>query len=92
MGLRTLIADDEPIARQILREELEQIDDVEIVGEAKDGISALAAIRELSPDLVFLDLQMPGLGGLDVIRKLPAEGHPIGRHCYGIRSIRNSGI
>ena len=43
MGLRTLIVDDEPIARQILREELEQIDDVEIVGEAKDGTSTLAA-------------------------------------------------
>ena len=75
MGLKTLIVDDEPIARQVLREELEQLDDVEIAGEAQDGISALAAIRDLSPDLIFLDLQMPGLGGLDVIRKLPSGGH-----------------
>lgn len=74
MGLRTLIVDDERIARQILREELEQIDAVEIAGEANDGVSAIEAIRELSPDLVFLDLQMPGLGGLDVIRKLPSSG------------------
>ncbi len=72
MGLRTLIVDDEPIARQILREELEQLDEIEIVGEAHDGTSALDAIRELSPDLIFLDLQMPGLGGFDVIRKLPS--------------------
>lgn len=75
MRLKTLIVDDEPIARQVLREELEQIDAVEIAGEAQDGISALAAIRKLSPDLIFLDLQMPGLGGFDVIRKLPASGH-----------------
>jgi two-component system LytT family response regulator len=75
MGLKTLIIDDEPIARQVLREELEQLDEVEIAGEATDGISALAAIRDLSPDLIFLDLQMPGLGGFDVIRKLPSGGH-----------------
>lgn len=75
MGLKTLIIDDEPIARQVLREELEQLDEVEIAGEAEDGISALAAIRDLSPDLIFLDLQMPGLGGFDVIRKLPSGGH-----------------
>jgi two-component system LytT family response regulator len=74
-GLRTLIVDDEPIARQILREELELIQEVEIAGEAQDGVSALAAIRELSPDLIFLDLQMPGLGGFELIRKLPPSGH-----------------
>jgi two-component system, LytTR family, response regulator len=75
MGLKTLIVDDEPIARQVLREELEQIDEIEIAGEAHDGASALAAIRDLSPDLIFLDLQMPGLGGFDVIRKLPSARH-----------------
>jgi DNA-binding LytR/AlgR family response regulator len=75
MGLKTLIVDDEPIARQILREELEQLDGVDLVGEAVDGSTAIAAIRDLSPDLVFLDLQMPGLSGFDVIRKLPASGH-----------------
>jgi len=74
MALRTLIVDDEPIARKVLREELEQLDEIEIVGEAADGLLALRAIRELSPDLIFLDLQMPGLGGFDVIRKLPLDG------------------
>lgn len=78
MALKTLIVDDERIARKVLREELEQIDDVELIGEAEDGDSALAKIRELTPDLIFLDLQMPGLGGLDVIRKLqPAERIPM---------------
>jgi two-component system LytT family response regulator len=75
MSLKTLIVDDEPIARRILREELEQLDEIEIAGEAQDGASALAAIHELSPDLIFLDLQMPGLGGFDVIRRLPPGGH-----------------
>lgn len=74
MQLKTLIVDDEPIARQILREELAEIDGIEIAGEAQDGVAALAAIRELSPHLVFLDLQMPGVGGLEVIRRLPTEG------------------
>ena len=64
--------------RKVLREELEQIDDIALIGEAADGVSALAAIRDLSPDLVFLDLQMPGLGGFDVIRKLqPGEHIPM---------------
>jgi len=72
--LSTLIVDDEPVARRILRDELEQIDDIALVGEAEDGVSALTAIHELSPDLVFLDLQMPGLGGFDVIRRLRPDG------------------
>ncbi len=72
--LSTLIVDDEPVARRILRDELEQIDDVALVGEAEDGVSALTAIRDLSPDLVFLDLQMPGLGGFDVIRRMEPGG------------------
>jgi two-component system, LytTR family, response regulator len=74
MGMKTLIVDDEPIARQILREELEQLDEIEIVGEAADGSAAIAAILKFSPELVFLDLQMPGLSGFDVIKKLPSAG------------------
>jgi DNA-binding LytR/AlgR family response regulator len=74
MVLKTLIVDDEPIARRILREELEQIDEIALIGEAEDGASALVAIHDLSPDLVFLDLQMPGLGGFEVVRKLQPGG------------------
>lgn len=73
--LRALIVDDEAIARKVLREDLEQFDEVEIVGEAEDGIPALQSVRDLSPDLIFIDLQMPGMGGLDVIRRLPSAGH-----------------
>jgi two-component system LytT family response regulator len=74
-GLKILIVDDEPVARKILREELEQLDQVEVIGEAEDGAAALAAIGGLRPDLVFLDLQMPGLGGFEVIQKLQPGGH-----------------
>ncbi|HYA16004.1 MAG TPA: LytTR family DNA-binding domain-containing protein [Bryobacteraceae bacterium] len=70
MALRTLIVDDEPVARAVLREELEQLDEIGRIDEASDGLAALAAIRDLSPDIVFLDLQMPGMGGFDVIRRL----------------------
>ncbi|HXJ39089.1 MAG TPA: LytTR family DNA-binding domain-containing protein [Bryobacteraceae bacterium] len=75
MRLKTLIADDEPIARAILREELEQLDEVLIVGEACDGEEALDQIRQLAPDLVFLDLQMPGMTGFEVIAQLHRSAH-----------------
>ncbi len=74
--LRTLIVDDEPIARQVLREELASFADVEIVGEAADGSEALSRISLDRPDLVLLDLQMPGMGGFDVIHRLPPEVVP----------------
>jgi two-component system LytT family response regulator len=70
MSLKTLIVDDEPVARKVLREELESFADVEIVGEADDGPTALARIARDQPDLVLLDLQMPVMGGLDVVRSL----------------------
>ncbi len=70
MSIKTLIVDDEPLARKVLREELESIAGVEIMGEAADGPAALARIAAGHPDLVLLDLQMPGMGGLDVIRSL----------------------
>src|SRR5579862_202296 len=75
MPLRTLIVDDEPIARKVLREELEVIDDVEVVAEADNGEKALEKISGLKPDLVLLDLQMPVMGGLDVVRRLKGGPH-----------------
>jgi DNA-binding LytR/AlgR family response regulator len=75
MSLRTLIVDDEPIARRVLREELDSLDGVEIVGEAENGVVALKKISEHHPDLVLLDLQMPGMGGLEVVRSLRRGAH-----------------
>ena len=68
--MNALIVDDGPIARQILREELELLEDVTVVGEAEDGQQALRQIKALRPDLVLLDLQMPVMGGFEVIRRL----------------------
>jgi DNA-binding LytR/AlgR family response regulator len=75
--LRTLIVDDEPIARQVLREELSGFDDVAVAGEAASGDEALAQIARLKPDLVLLDLQMPGLSGFDVIHRMPPDALPV---------------
>src|SRR3984885_5620713 len=75
MPLRTLIVDDEPIARKILREELSSFDDVEIIGEADNGAVALEKISADHPDLVLLDLQMPEMGGLEVVRNLKRGTH-----------------
>jgi two-component system LytT family response regulator len=74
--LRALIIDDEPLARDGIRLHLADQPDVEIVGECADGESAVDAIRELKPDLVFLDVQMPGLDGFGVLEKLRAEFVP----------------
>ena len=75
MPLRTLIVDDEPIARKVLREELASFDDIEIIGEADDGATALEKISAEHPDLVLLDLQMPVMGGLEVVRNLRRGKH-----------------
>src|ERR1700689_4632551 len=75
MPLKTLIVDDEPIARKILREELELIQDVEVIGEAGDAAEALEKIGSQQPDLVLLDLQIPAMSGFDVVRQLKHGKH-----------------
>jgi two-component system LytT family response regulator len=75
--MKTLIVDDEPIARDVLRDELEAFPEVRIVGEAENGKLALKQIAELQPDLVFLDLQMPVMGGFEVVRKLGGGHLPV---------------
>lgn len=72
MSLRALIVDDEPLARESLRLLLSKHDDVSVAGEASHGREALAMIRRQKPDLLFLDVQMPGVSGLEVLRKLGA--------------------
>jgi two-component system LytT family response regulator len=75
--IQTLIVDDEPIARQLLREELERIPEVSILGEASNGREALQKIGKLKPDLVFLDLQMPVLSGFEVVEGLSGPSLPV---------------
>jgi two-component system, LytTR family, response regulator len=71
--VRTLVVDDEPIARAGLRAMLLAFEWVEVVGEAADGASAVAAIESLQPELVFLDVQMPGLLGTEVLSRIEKQ-------------------
>ncbi len=74
--LKALIVDDEALARRGLKHRLGAIEGVAVIGEARNGREAVGQIRELQPDLVFLDIQMPGMNGFDVIRELQAEKLP----------------
>jgi two-component system LytT family response regulator len=74
--LRVLIVDDEALARQRLEDLLRHQENVEIVGFADNGEAAISAIRSLKPDLVFLDVQMPGATGIDVIRTIGSHEMP----------------
>ena len=74
--MRALIVDDEPLARQGVALRLRRFKDIEIVGQCGDGPSAVTSILELSPDIVFLDVQMPGMDGFEVLRALPSDGLP----------------
>src|SRR5436190_21788368 len=73
--LRTVLVDDEQLARDELGYLLGQVGGVDIIGQAGDGVEALATIDRLRPDLVFLDVQMPGLTGFEVARRM-LDGGP----------------
>lgn len=75
-SIRALVIDDEPLARQMIREMLEGDSEVEIIGECVNGREAVAAISELAPDLIFLDIQMPELGGFEVLESFKGKGMP----------------
>ena len=75
--LKTLIVDDESLARRGLAHRLKNIADIEIVGEARNGREALKLISEKKPDLVFLDIQMPGISGFEVVQQLDIETMPV---------------
>ena len=70
MSLTAVIVDDEPLARRELQYLLGRVGDVEVVAEASNGIEAVETIRRAAPDVVFLDVQMPGLDGFAVLKKL----------------------
>jgi len=74
--IRTLVVDDEPIARERVLSLLQQEEDVEVVGECGDGAQAVAAIQHQVPDLIFLDVQMPGVDGFGVIEAIGPEKMP----------------
>jgi DNA-binding LytR/AlgR family response regulator len=74
--LRVLIIDDEPPARRGIALRLQRHPDIEVVGESDDGVEGLRDILRLAPDLIFLDVQMPGMDGFEVLRALPEDRMP----------------
>ena len=77
MILRTIVVDDEQLAREELSFQLQRVVGVEVVAEASNGMDALRVIAEHDPDLLFLDVQMPGLSGFQVARRLVAQGRQV---------------
>ena len=75
--MRALVVDDEPRARQRLARLLAAMPGVEVVGEAPHGVAALEAIPRVQPDALFLDVQMPGLSGFEVLDALPEAQRPL---------------
>ena len=94
MPLSAVIVDDEQLARDELAFLLKNIEDVDVVAQGKNGLEAVNLIREHNPDLVFLDVQMPGLDGFGVIKKLLDQKSAAAqnRFCYCVRSICGQGV
>ena len=74
--MRVIIVDDEPLVLRGLALRLQKFPDIEIVGQCPDGPSAVQKILELAPDLLFLDVQLPGCDGFEVLRALPPDSLP----------------
>ena len=75
--LRTIIVDDEPLALDLLRSILSGINDIEIVAECSNGREAIAAASKLNAELLFLDIQMPGVNGFEVVKALQSDLMPM---------------
>jgi two-component system, LytTR family, response regulator len=98
MQIRALLADDESAARARLRRLLDRHQDVRIIGESENGLEALQSIEELKPELLFLDVEMPGLNGFEVLKRLSADcPRPLtifitGFHEYALEAFRERAI
>ncbi|WP_187143072.1 LytR/AlgR family response regulator transcription factor [Terriglobus albidus] len=98
MQIRALLADDEPAARARLRRLLDRDSSIHIVGEAENGVEALQGIEQLRPDLLFLDVEMPGLNGFEVLKSISADKpRPFtifitGFHEYAMEAFRERAI
>ena len=75
--LKTIIVDDEPLALKLLAAKLKKVPNVEVIAQCSNGREALNAVVELAPDLLFLDIQMPGISGLDVVKQLQNDTMPL---------------
>ncbi len=73
MAIKILLADDHAIVRDGLRRSLQQEEDMEVIGQAKDGLSTIQMSRELSPDIVLMDISMPDINGMDTCREITRD-------------------
>ena len=81
VDLKTIVVDDEPLARKLLLSSLEDIPEIEVLRECANGRAAVEAVLELEPDLMFLDISMPGFNGFEVIKKIQPELLPMVIFC-----------
>jgi two-component system LytT family response regulator len=86
--IRTVIIDDEAPAREIIRHYLKELEDIEVIGECSDGFSGLKTITSLKPDLVFLDIQMPRLTGIELVEVMTEKPEIIFTTAYDHYAIR----
>jgi DNA-binding LytR/AlgR family response regulator len=86
--IRTVVVDDEPLARDRVKGFLKKLPDVQVVGEAGDGTAAIEVIESQNPDLVVLDVQMPGIDGFSVLRALKEPPHVIFATAYDQHAIK----
>jgi len=75
--LKTIIVDDEPLALKLLAAKLKKVPNIEVIAQCSNGREAINAVIELAPDLLFLDIQMPGLSGLEVVKQLQNDTMPL---------------
>lgn len=75
--ITAIIVDDEPLAIEGLKLRLEKIEEIDVIGEAQDGDAAIKVCQEMNPDVLFIDLQLPGLNGLEVVQALQADILPL---------------
>ncbi len=86
--MTTIIVDDEPLARQLIKEYLRDFPQIDIIGECGNGKQAIKAINEHTPDLIFLDIRMPGIDGFEVLENLNAIPHVIFSTAYGDYALK----
>jgi two-component system LytT family response regulator len=87
-SITTILVDDEPLARKLLNEYLQDFSNVRVIGECRNGRQAIKAINENKPDLVFLDIRMPGIDGFEVLENLKHIPHIIFSTAYGDYALK----